>query len=99
MAKEKKLVDQVGTLEDAVADAKRLAGLKDDEKVERLVLPRPKSLLEDLFGGGAAAQANVKANITALMPELVEQLKAVETLRQLFAEPAVLTMPYHIRVR
>jgi protease IV len=105
MAKEKKLVDEVGTLEDAVADAKRLAGLKDDEKVERLILPKPKSFFEDLFGGGAAVQANMatqasmKANLNALLPELVEPLKAAESIRRLFAEPVVLTMPYHIRVR
>jgi protease-4 len=99
MAKEQKLVDEVGTLEDAIADAKRLAGLKDDEKVERLVLPRPKALFEELFGGGAAANSKVKVDLSTFLPELAEPLKAAETLRKLFEEPVLMTMPYHIRVR
>ncbi len=51
MAKQSKLVDDIGTLEDAVAEAKRLAGLKSDEKIDRLILPKPRSFFEELFGG------------------------------------------------
>jgi protease-4 len=87
MAKEQKLVDEVGTLEDAIADAKRL------------VLPRPKALFEELFGGGAAASTKVKVDLSTFLPELAEPLKAAETLRRLFDEPVLMTMPYHIRVR
>ncbi|MCC7086239.1 MAG: signal peptide peptidase SppA [Pirellulales bacterium] len=99
MAKEQKLVDEVGTLEDAVADAKRLAGLPDNEKVERLILPRPKPLFEELFGSGAATKATVKVDLGTALPELAVPLKAAQSLRRLFAEPAVLALPYYIRVR
>ena len=54
MAKQVKLVDELGTLDDAVADAKRLAGLKDEDKIERLNLPKPKTFLEQLLGGSIA---------------------------------------------
>ncbi|RLF05841.1 MAG: signal peptide peptidase SppA [Thermoprotei archaeon] len=43
------LIDKVGTLEDAVADAKRLAGLPEDAPVQELKPPRP-GLLQLLFG-------------------------------------------------
>ena len=45
------LVDKVGTLGDAVIEAKQLAGLKADEKVEILSLPKPKSFLDQLLEG------------------------------------------------
>ena len=45
-----KLVDKVGTLDDAVAEAKSLAGMKADEPVDRLMLPKPKSFFESMFG-------------------------------------------------
>jgi len=49
-AKELGLIDEVGTLGDAIAEAKKLAGLKPDEKLEKLELPKPTSPLESLFG-------------------------------------------------
>jgi protease-4 len=112
MAKEKHLVDELGTLDDAVADAKRLAGLKDDDKIERLILPKPKSFLEGLLGNSAvssqappmSSQASLVAAVKSTAPELfqqlgLEQLAAAESLIRLFKEPAVFMMPYQIRVR
>src|SRR5208283_3404446 len=53
-AKKLGLVDEVGTLSDAVAAAKKLAGLKPDADVEIEILPQPKSLFEQLFNGESA---------------------------------------------
>ena len=47
-AREIGLVDELGTLDDAIAKAKDLAGLKPDDEVERLVLPEAKSVFEAL---------------------------------------------------
>ena len=105
MAKEKHLVDEIGTLDEAVADAKKLAGLKDDDKIERLILPKPKSFLEGLLGGSAvSSQTSAAAQMKAMLPEVLkevglEQLGAAESLIRLFKEPAVFVMPYQIRVR
>ena len=44
------LVDRLGTLEDAVDEAKKLAGIAADEAVERVLLPEPRGLFDDLFG-------------------------------------------------
>jgi protease-4 len=50
MALKAGLVDRLGSLEDAVEEARRLAGIDATEKLERLLLPEPKGLLEDLLG-------------------------------------------------
>ena len=94
MAKQVKLVDELGTLDEAVADAKRLAGLKEDEKVERLNLPKPKTFLEQLMGGSMA-----ESSMKSLVPELMQPMEQAQMLRRLFAEPAVLVMPYSVQVR
>jgi protease-4 len=58
MAKELGLVDRLGTLDDAIDEAKKLAGIDDDEAVERVLLPEPRGLFDDLFGmAGTAAPA------------------------------------------
>ena len=50
MAKKLGLVDEFGTLDDAVAYAAKLAGMSRDEKIERWILPPATSPLESLFG-------------------------------------------------
>ena len=50
-AKKLGLIDEIGTLGDAIAEAKKLAGLKPNADVDLLVLPEPKSMFEQLFGG------------------------------------------------
>ncbi len=53
MAKELGLVDRLGTLDDAVDEARKLAGIGAEEEVERLLLPEPRGLFDDLFGAAA----------------------------------------------
>ncbi|MFM7033820.1 MAG: signal peptide peptidase SppA [Planctomycetia bacterium] len=59
MAKDLGLVDRLGTLDDAVDEARKLAGLPAEEKLERLLLPQPRSLLEELLGATPADMAPV----------------------------------------
>jgi ClpP class serine protease len=63
MAKELGLVDRLGTLDDAIDEAKKLAGIDADEAVERVLLPEPRGLFDDLFGmaGDAAPVARLTA--------------------------------------
>jgi len=61
MAKELGLVDRLGTLDDAVDEAKKLAGIAENEQVDRILLPEPRGLFDDLFGmtgapGGSTAR-------------------------------------------
>jgi len=55
MAKDLGLVDRLGTLDDAIDEAKKLAGIAADEPVERVLLPEPRGLFDDLFGMAGAA--------------------------------------------
>ena len=64
MAKKLGLVDELGTLDDAIVAAKTAAGLKADAKVELMVLPEPKSIFEQLFGDPAAT-----TDMESLLPE------------------------------
>ena len=60
VAVENKLVDRIGTLDDAIAEAKSLAGLKAEEPIDRLNLPKPKTFLRIVarrFGAGRTVQA------------------------------------------
>ena len=54
MAVENGLVDKLGTLSDAIDEAKGLAGFHVDEKVDLQILPKPKSFFEQLIEGPSA---------------------------------------------
>ena len=58
-AKKLGLIDEIGTLNDAVAEAKKLAGLKPDADVEIQILPQPKSFFEQFFNGEGAGARRV----------------------------------------
>ncbi|MEQ8787981.1 MAG: signal peptide peptidase SppA [Pirellulaceae bacterium] len=97
-AKEIGLVDEIGTLRDALYAAKAAAGMGKDDKAELLVLPKPQNFFDELFGG-AAAHSGVKSGIDAVAPEISEHLQDLETLRRLFAEPGALILPCRIEIR
>jgi len=96
MAKQCKLVDEIGTLEDAVAETKRLAGVKADDKIEWLILPKPKSFLEGLLGGGPLLSSQAAK---AVVGEVAPVIKQAMSTANLFKEPAVLVMPYRVEVK
>jgi protease IV len=106
MAKEAKLIDELGTLDDAVAEAKRLAGLKDEDKTDRLILPKPRSFLEGLLGSPVSAQVKLAAAqgvATAVTGSpgsvIAEQFGSLDAMVRLFHEPVVFVMPYHVRIK
>ncbi len=99
MAAEVGLVDRLGTLADAIAAARQAAGIEPDEKVEILMLPRPRSLFEQLFEGPGAM-----TELRTLAPDLGANLATpllarIALLRRLFTEPALMWMPYDIQLR
>ncbi|RUL85609.1 signal peptide peptidase SppA [Tautonia sociabilis] len=101
-AEELGLVDALGTLDDAIARAKELAGIAPETQVERLVLPEPKSIFEALseaFEGTGLRAPGV--GIEAALPEPVRSIAArAEAFRRLVErEPAVLILPFELRIR
>ena len=91
------LVDQIGSLSEAIDAAKQLAGLAQDEKIELIILPEPKSVLDRLSEGslfGAAVQKGTEA----LIPGASTSLREIELMKRLFSEPSVLILPYRVNV-
>ena len=93
-AKKLGLVDELGTLADAMAAAKKAAGLKPDAEVELHVLPEPKSFFEQLFGDPSAA-----TDFESLLPEFFQTVRQSRVLRQLLSERVLLWMPYGVQVK
>lgn len=105
------LVDQLGTLEDAVAEARRLAGIADGDAVERVLLPEPRGLFEDLFGGSTgAADPMVRLAAAGLLARglppgvleggLIEALAPVaDALSLLASERPLMLLPVRVVVR
>ena len=100
------LVDQLGTLEDAIAYAKRKAGLKSTDKIDRLDLPKPVSPFEALFGPldtdarlQAARNRAVRKLLGQVAPELSVHLRNVGLINVLARERRLLVLPFRVRIR
>jgi protease-4 len=100
------LVDELGTLEDAFSHAKKLAGIKPEEKVDRIILPRPSSPFEQLFGpvdldarSSTSAANGTMQLLQALSPELATHLKGVAIVNLLARESRLTLMPFRITVK
>jgi protease-4 len=94
-AKKLGLIDEVGTLTDALAEAKKLAGLKPGADVEIEVLPQPKSLFEQLFD----SEAGDASEFTAALPDVVKMIRQAALWRQLLGEKVLLWMPYRVELK
>jgi protease-4 len=100
------LVDKLGTLEDAVEHAKQLAKLGPDDKVERMILPKPSSPLESLLGPlnpdeqtRVSAESTLAAALKAISPDLADDLRNAAQINQLARESRLMLMPFTIRIR
>ena len=99
-AKANGLVDQLGTLHDAVAEAKKLAGIDADKDVKIITLPEAPDLFDALFGGNEAEkEVEVKVDMGQFSPELEAIARRASTLRRVFREPVVLMMPFDLEVK
>lgn len=96
------LVDALGTLEDAIADAKVQGGLSADTDVDYLILPKPRSFLDTLLEkGDTSLSLGVLQGLlqNRHLPELRQHLQHVDALLQLRSEPVWLMMPHGVTVR
>jgi len=99
-AKENGLVDELGTLEDAIAAAKQLAGLDKDADVKIKVLPEPTNFFETLFGDlDAEKEVRIGQGFDALAPELIDVARRAHRIRETFKQPAALVMPFELEIR
>ncbi|WP_299468631.1 signal peptide peptidase SppA [uncultured Gimesia sp.] len=95
------LVDQLGTLDDAIEHARKLGKIPDDQKFEKLILPRPTSPFEQLFGpadADARLSQQFSKMLNQLSPELSQQLQKLDVINLLSREKTLTVMPFDIRV-
>ena len=97
------LVDELGTLNDAIAAAKDLAGLGRDGDAEILTLPRPRGVLESLFEPleGLDRDARIVPPDALGLPDPARAVLArLARLARLAAEEPVLLMaPFELTIR
>lgn len=100
-AKRNGLVDELGTLKDAIAAAKKLADIDADTETSLEILPEPENPFESLFGADLDKQREVSllGGITQIAPELRSTLRHAHQLRQVMREPVALMMPFWIEVK
>lgn len=93
-ALENGLVDQLGTLDDAVKAAQQLGGMDAEDDPERMILPEPKSVFEELFG------TSVQAPQVDFVPEpLRRRIQRLKTLESLLSEPSLTVLPYDFQLQ
>jgi protease-4 len=102
-AKELGLVDEIGTLADAIAYAKKAAGLDPEKKLERLDLPKPTSPFEALLGPLESETRLSDAMLRSLWQRLPASLQAplrdLQAFETLANEPALTVMPFRLTVK
>lgn len=102
VAKRIGLVDDLGTLKDAVRQAKTMAGLGADEDVGIKVLPKPQNPFEALLGADLDAQREARfaaGAFVGLTPELTPAVRRVWQLKQLLQSPTALISPYYFEIK
>lgn len=99
-AKENGLIDELGTLEDAIAAAGKLAKLPADKEPELLLLPKRKNFLDSLLDDmlDSRTPGLHAGNVLRSLPELRRKLRGLDGLFQLRGEPVWLTLPYRIDI-
>jgi protease-4 len=99
-AKENGLIDEVGTLDDAIAAAKQLADVPADKEMELLILPKSKSFLDALMDAKSDTRLmGVEGRLLRELPELAQKLRPAGALLQLRGEPVWVLTPYQIDVK
>jgi protease-4 len=100
-AKANGLVDELGTLQDAVADAKKLGGVPDNTDVDLLILPKAKNLFEELLDlkGDELAPGMGARQMLRGLPEVSGKLEPLDGMLRLRGEPVWLMAPCRIDVR
>ncbi|QDS97890.1 signal peptide peptidase SppA [Adhaeretor mobilis] len=99
------LVDELGTLKDAVQAARTMAGLGADDDVQMKILPEPENPFDALFGMDSDAQKEVSLEMRLLAElfgntrGLKSHLRQVLQLQRVFQEPVATMMPFTLEIQ
>ncbi len=95
------LVDEIGTLDDALAFAKRSASIRDEETPELLILPKAQGFLEALVGPLEDRDVFApKIRMTLPFADLTRPILArLDVFGRIFRkEPVAVMLPFEIRI-
>lgn len=105
-AKGKGLVDEFGGLEKAIEVAKELAKLPPDKDVKRIVLPRPETLFERIFGQAedstfseAADMKAQKALLDSLPEDVRRSLRYAALFDRMKRGESMMILPYELEIK
>ena len=103
--KERGLVDEFGGLDRAVEVAKELAGIPKDKGVRRVILPAPRTFLQELMDVGSesrsqSAQVKQQQALFAALPEDARRaMRYVQLLDRMKHGESMLLMPFDLRIK
>jgi len=99
-AKDLGLIDELGTLDDAIGEAKKLAGLEKDAEVKIEVLPEPTNFFETLFGNmDAEKEVRIGQGLESISPEMMDVARRAHRIRTIFKQPAAVVMPFELEIK
>ena len=102
-ARERGLVDEFGGLDKAIEVAKQLAKIPAEKGVERVILPYPTTLLQELLSGGGEnsnTQLEQQRAVAAALPEDARRaLRYMALMDRMKNGESMLVMPFDIRVK
>jgi protease IV len=100
--KDRGLVDEFGGLDRAVEVAKELANLPKDKGVKRVILPYPRTFLQEMFDSGdeTRVQMEQRRAVLSVLPEdgrrAVRYMMLLDRMKQ---GESMLLMPFDLRIK
>lgn len=99
-AKANGLVDELGTLDDAIAAAKEMAGVKPGTKMEILPLPKATSFFDRLLEGDAKLPfGSMELNVLSKLPGGDKAIRMLGTLLSTQKDPIKVLLPYSVEFK
>ncbi len=102
-AQSRGLVDRIGSLRDAIQEAKSLSGIGPDEKVELLLLPQPKSFFEQMIDDASVRtpwQSWFASSVSSspLAKAALGPVADLQLVEELFREPTLFLLPFRLQI-
>src|SRR2546429_5533493 len=103
--KENGLVDEYGGMDKAIEIAKQLAKLPSDKGVQRVIMPKPPTLLEQLLGtadeaSDTSADAKQQAAVLSQLPQDIrESFRFAQLLDRARDGEPIYLMPFRLRIK
>ncbi len=101
--KDKGLVDEFGGLDRAIEIAKQLANIPADKGVERVILPYPKTVLQELLSPGsdyATVEMQQRQAVYAALPEDARRaFRFMHLMDKMKNGQSMLLMPFDLRIK